>query len=42
MSSYERLVIHELFAEDPDIKTAPKAKENFATLYSNIKYNAGR
>lgn len=38
MSAYERLVIHELFAEDPDIKTESAGEGKFRHIV--LKYSA--
>ena len=37
MSSYERLVIHELFAEDPDIKTTSEGEGKFRHVVLKYK-----
>ena len=42
MSSYERLVVHELFAEDPEIKTESAGEGKFRHIvlkHKNDKYN---
>lgn len=39
MNPYERLVIHELFAEDPDIKTESAGEGKFRHIV--LKYRAG-
>ncbi len=42
MSAYERLVIHELFAEDPEIETQSEGEGKFRHIvlkYKNDKYN---
>jgi len=40
MSSYERLVVHELFAEDPEIKTESAGEGKFRHIV--LKYGAGK
>lgn len=43
MSPYERLVIHELFAEDPEIKTESAGEGKFRHIvlkYKNDRYNS--
>ncbi len=40
MSSYERLVIHELFAEDPEIQTESAGEGKFRHIV--LKYNGGQ
>ena len=40
MSSYERLVIHELFAEDPEIKTESAGEGKFRHIV--LKYKQGQ
>lgn len=40
MSSYERLVIHELFAEDPEIKTESQGEGKFRHVV--LKYREGQ
>ena len=39
MSSYERLVVHELFAEDPEIKTESAGEGKFRHIV--LKYKSG-
>ncbi len=39
MSSYERLVVHELFAEDPEIKTESAGEGKFRHIV--LKYSSG-
>jgi spoIIIJ-associated protein len=39
LSSYERLVVHELFANDPDIRTESAGEGKFRHIV--LKYNAG-
>jgi len=39
MSSYERLVVHELFAEDPEIKTESAGEGKFRHIV--LKYKVG-
>lgn len=39
MSSYERLVVHELFAEDPEIKTESQGEGKFRHIV--LKYREG-
>lgn len=39
MSSYERLVVHELFAEDPEIETRSEGEGKFRHIV--LKYRAG-
>lgn len=40
MSSYERLVVHELFAEDPEIKTESAGEGKFRHIV--LKYKQGQ
>lgn len=40
MSSYERLVVHELFAEDPEIKTESSGEGKFRHIV--LKYKQGQ
>ncbi len=42
MSAYERLVVHELFSEDPDIKTESQGEGKFRHIVLKCKEGASK